>query len=102
DGTAIDGEILPWRNGVLPFAKLQTRIGRKVLTKKILDDVPIAIVAYDLLELNGADIREKPLAWRREQLSKLIASTGTSYGLIISPTVHADSWQSLALAREGS
>ena len=36
DGTAIDGEILPWRNGVLPFAKLQTRIGRKVLTKKIV------------------------------------------------------------------
>ena len=32
EGTAIDGEVLPWRDGApLPFAQMQRRIGRKVL-----------------------------------------------------------------------
>jgi DNA ligase-1 len=62
DGTVIDGEILPWRDGrPLPFAQLQKRIGRKNLTPKIRAEVPISLVAYDLLELNGNDVREQPL-----------------------------------------
>jgi DNA ligase 1 len=102
DGTVIDGEILPWRNGVLPFANLQRRIGRKVLTKKILEEIPVSIVAYDLLEWNAEDIRDKPLSHRRQLLVDLLSSIDTTDRLIISPTVSADSWQSLALAREGS
>lgn len=55
-GTVIDGEILPWRDGVvLPFAQLQRRIGRKSLTKKLLAEIPVIIMAYDLLELDGRD-----------------------------------------------
>ena len=59
DGTVIDGEILPFKNGLpLPFNKLQTRIGRKSLTQKQLKEVPVAFVAYDLLEWQGVDIRD--------------------------------------------
>ena len=38
EGTVIDGEILPWKDGVvLPFAQLQKRIGRKTIGKKLRD-----------------------------------------------------------------
>jgi DNA ligase 1 len=79
DGTVIDGEVLPYLDGnVLPFALLQRRIGRKTLTKKILSEVPAVIFAYDLLELNGADLRERPLSERRALLEEVIASLTTN------------------------
>src|SRR5262249_33589275 len=62
DGLVIDGEILPWKDGrPLPFAQLQRRIGRKALGAKILAEVPVALLAFDLLELDGHDVREQPL-----------------------------------------
>src|SRR5262249_31002695 len=66
EGTVIDGEVLPWKDGaVLPFAQLQRRIGRKTLGKKILAEVPVVLMAYDLLEHGGEDVRERELTWRR-------------------------------------
>ena len=63
DGTVLDGEILPWKDGrVLPFGELQKRIGRKTLSKKLLEEVPAVLMAYDLIEGGGDDLREKPLA----------------------------------------
>ena len=62
DGTVIDGEIMPWANGApLPFAQLQRRIGRTKLGPKILADVPVVLIAYDLLEVDGRDVRTEPL-----------------------------------------
>ncbi|MEM6770948.1 MAG: ATP-dependent DNA ligase, partial [Bacteroidota bacterium] len=47
DGTVIDGEILPFKDGQpLSFKALQTRIGRKNLNKKILRDSPVVLMAY--------------------------------------------------------
>ncbi len=40
---------------------LQTRIGRKNITKKQLQEAPISFFAYDLLEYDGEDWRDKPL-----------------------------------------
>ena len=52
EGVVVDGEVLPWKNGEpLPFAQMQRRIGRKVLGPRILSEVPVVMVAYDLLEL---------------------------------------------------
>src|SRR5678815_4838590 len=86
DGTVIDGEILPWRDGhPLPFAQLQRRIGRRNLTPKVRAEVPISLVAYDLLELNGQDVRERPMSWRREELSRLIQSTNAESRFLLSP-----------------
>jgi ATP-dependent DNA ligase len=74
DGTVIDGEILPWRDGaVLPFGDLQKRIGRKTLSKKLLQEIPVILMAYDLVEFDGTDLREQPLVVRRESLERLPA-----------------------------
>ena len=99
DGTVIDGEILPFKNDLpLSFNKLQTRIGRKSLTQKQLKEVPVAFVAYDLLEWQGIDIRDWPLQARRSQLAQLCA-TGSAV-LRLSPTVTVDSWEKLAEERQ--
>lgn len=102
DGTVIDGEILPWKEGaVMPFAQLQTRIGRKNLSKKILADVPAIILAYDLLEWDGEDWRSRPLTERRAQLEQLTAQVDHP-SLILSPLVHVESWDELARERDAA
>lgn len=73
NGTVIDGEILPYKDGqIMNFNDLQTRIGRKTVGKKLLADVPVIIVAYDLLEWKGKDIREMPFIERRKLLEDLV------------------------------
>ena len=99
DGTVLDGEILPWKAGsVLPFADLQKRIGRKTLGKKLLDDVPVVLMAYDLIEGAGVDVRDTPLSLRREQLESLAAAV-LSPALVLSPRIPFDSWDELAAER---
>jgi DNA ligase 1 len=104
DGTAIDGEVMPWRDGApLAFAQMQRRIGRKVLGAKILAEVPVALVAYDLLELAGEDVRERPLEWRRAQLEALVgAMPPASPALVLSPVVGSDDWEQLKQLRQES
>jgi DNA ligase 1 len=98
EGTVIDGEILPWRDGLpLPFAQMQRRIGRKVLGAKILAEVPIVLLAYDLLEWQGEDIREWPIELRREKLAGI-----AKHPMILSAQVPFESWEQLALLRQGS
>jgi len=71
----IDGEILAFVNGKpMPFHTLQKRIGRKTVSKKLQTEVPVIIMAYDLLEFNGEDIRESTYYTRRKELSALIDS----------------------------
>ncbi|MGB3617046.1 MAG: ATP-dependent DNA ligase, partial [Catalinimonas sp.] len=87
DGTVIDGELLPFRDGrVLPFGVLQTRIGRKKLTPKLLKEAPVVLYAYDLLEWGGEDIRAWPLSRRRAQLAELVAAVDLPV-LHLSPVV---------------
>jgi DNA ligase-1 len=72
DGTVIDGEILPWKEAnVLPFSLLQQRIGRKTVSKKLLAEVPVILMAYDLLEFAGEDLRQLPISTRRDMLTRL-------------------------------
>jgi DNA ligase-1 len=74
-GTVVDGEIVAWRDGApRPFAELQTRIGRKVLTPKVLAAAPVALIAYDLLEQDGVDLRERPQQERRARLEAFVAA----------------------------
>lgn len=102
DGTVLDGEILPWRErAVLPFAQLQRRIGRKALTLAILEEVPAALLAYDLLEYEGQDVRPRPLAWRRARLEDIVGAVGHER-LRLSPLVAGASWAELAAIREES
>ena len=103
EGTVLDGEILPWLNGSpLPFAQLQRRIGRKTLGKTILAEVPVVLIAYDLIEFQGRDLRTEAFEGRRSQLAKLVDSLNLPDRLLLSPSVEATSWEALAKAREGS
>ena len=129
DGTVIDGELVVWRHpptlaaeqahlldgaaleakvedeveryGIQPFALLQQRIGRKTLGKKLLEEVPVAVLGYDLLEWQGHDWRSRPQHERRAQLEQVIAACA-SPRLMPSPLLHGDSWQALAGQREAS
>jgi DNA ligase-1 len=100
EGVVLDGEILPWKDSApLPFAQLQRRIGRKALGAKILADVPVALIAFDLLELDGADVREQPLEWRRERLAGIVDRVAHPAALVLSPRVAAASWDELTNLR---
>jgi len=98
----LDGEIVVWRDGrVQPFAELQKRIGRKTVTKKILVEQPAAFLAYDLLEIEGVDIRAWPQWQRRERLEQVAIDAGSG-PLQLSPLVDAPDWASLATLRNES
>ena len=110
DGCVIDGEIVVWRKDVAlpedpgkvqPFADLQKRIGRKTIGAKLLRDVPVVLLAYDLLEFEGVDWRERPQTERRTQLDALIAQMPHPQ-LLPSPTLQGSSWADLASQREAA
>ncbi|MGN4065735.1 ATP-dependent DNA ligase [Burkholderia gladioli] len=108
DGTVVDGEILAWEPGAdtpLPFARLQPRITRKSLSKRVLADSPAALRAYDLLEEGGRDLRTEPLARRRarlEALAEALPAGEAGVALRVSPLVEAADWPALAALREQS
>ena len=103
DGTVIDGELLPWMDGKpLPFAQLQRRIGRKNLSQRIRTEVPVVILAYDLLEHAGQDMRAEPLSVRRSRLIETIGEANAESRILPSPIVPADGWSAIRLARESS
>ena len=102
DGTVLDGEILPWKDGaVLPFADLQKRIGRKTVGKKLLADVPVVLMAYDLVEFEGHDLRERPLSERRATLEGLAAEVADP-ALVLSERIPIEGWEELAQVRRTS
>ncbi|NWD79082.1 ATP-dependent DNA ligase [Pseudomonas reactans] len=101
DGTVIDGEIVVWKDAVQPFALLQQRIGRKTLSKKVLEDAPVAVLAYDLLEHQGDDWRNHTQAERRAQLEQVIAQCNQPV-LRASPLLTGATWEELAEQREAS
>lgn len=102
DGTVLDGEILSWRDGVLDFGELQQRIGRKIVSAKLMQEVPVILMAYDLLEYEGQDVREQPFSWRRLTLENLIGRSFHGNKLQISPVVTALHWDQLKSARSES
>lgn len=99
-GTVIDGEILAWEEGKpLPFAMLQRRIGRKRVEPTLFADLEIVVMAYDLLEAGGADVREQPLRDRRARLADIVEETQRrcpGLPLRLSPAVEVASWDEMA------
>ena len=98
DGTVLDGEVLVWPDADAPprpFQLLQQRIARKTLTKKILAEVPVVFVAYDLLEDGGVDQRAQPQHLRRARLQQRLAGSA----LRLSPLVQAPDWPAYAALR---
>ncbi|OJU82316.1 MAG: ATP-dependent DNA ligase [Chlamydia sp. 32-24] len=102
ENVVIDGEILPFLdNAPLPFGVLQKRLGRKKTTSQIIEQNPVILMAYDLLEYNGEDLRELPLIERREFLEGLIDKL--NHPLIkISPLINVNSWNELVLLKDNA
>ncbi|WP_444666690.1 ATP-dependent DNA ligase [Cereibacter changlensis] len=99
-GTVIDAEVLAWgQDTPLPFAALQKRIGRLVVPKKLLTEAPAHLLAYDLLEDAGEDLRSAPLAHRRARLEAIIGALPPGLPLSASPALSFDSWEALAEQR---
>lgn len=106
NGTCLDGEIIALPADFMnhlhphpaPFSTLQTRIGRKTLGKKILQDAPAGFIAYDLLEWDGKDIRNEPMGHRRTLLEKLFASI-VEPGFFLSEKLSFDTWEALMQIR---
>ncbi len=106
DGTVLDGEILPYKNGqILQFQELQRRIGRKTVGKKLLADVPVILQCYDLLESNYEDIRSKELRERRKLLVKTLGKIeDESAKNILRPTdlIEEETWEDVSERRKES
>ena len=101
-GTVLDGELLAWRDGrPLPFQQLQRRIQRKQVGRKLLAEVPVSFLAFDILEADGIDLRQSPLRHRREKLETLMQGLAppTSDHLRLSPRVDCVDRRDLEEAR---
>ena len=102
-GIVMDGEILAYKDGTpLPFNDLQKRIGRKTVPASLLKSAPVVMQAYDLLEHDCQDIRERPFMERRALLDRMIQALPPDAPVILSPQVPFGDWAELATLREAS
>ena len=88
----IDGELVPWRQGsVLDFASLQTRLGRVRPSAQLRSEVPVVLVAFDLLHAGGRDLLEVPLRERRARLEALALPDRTGERILLAHQASARS-----------
>ncbi|WP_421808148.1 ATP-dependent DNA ligase [Flagellimonas sp.] len=132
NGTVLDGELLPYPKGEIgTFKDLQTRIGRKNISRSLLEKIPVKLKVYDILEWKGKDIRNKTYLERRKILESVISTTlnhqdaerwslsarlpdgqevemsrsnssGNELPLLLSVRMQFDSWDEVAKEREKS
>lgn len=103
DGIVLDGEIMCFAEGKpLPFNVLQTRIGRKNITEKILKEAPVVFMIYDVLEFNDEDVRSKSLEERVELISNFKSQITNILSLKISEHIKFSDWDELKKIRESS
>jgi len=107
----LDGEILIWdeeKNCPKDFSFLQKRLGRKLPSTKIQKDLPVVFMAYDILEINGNDIRSKILSERRKILEeKFLNSTPENETIIfkrlqITKLLKIDNWEDAEEAKDSA
>ncbi|MBV7456301.1 ATP-dependent DNA ligase [Acidovorax sp. sif1233] len=111
DGTVVDGEMLVWlpdEPQPRPFADLQKRLGRKTLGPKLLRELPVVLVTYDLLEHAGQDLRQQPQEARRALLEATLQpdpaaiAPAAQPGLRLSTLLQGADWPDLARQREAA
>ena len=114
-GVVLDGEILIWHAGEAPaapgssgssgfpgsFAELQKRSARKSVSSKLQIALPAVLLACDVLEIDGFDVRHQPLQQRRRLLETLVQQVNAPQ-LQLAPVVVAGDWQQLAALRQQS
>lgn len=91
----LDGEILAVKEGsVLNFNELQKRLNRKNITKKMMEEIPVELFVYDLLELEGTDLREREMSSRRAMLEELLLNQNPEK-ISLSRAIDFDQWDEL-------
>ncbi len=96
----LDGEILPVKNNeVLNFNELQKRLNRKTISKKMLEEIPVSIYLYDILESEQEDLRNKLFGERRKILEDLFTQN-SHQGLYLSESISFQNWEDLPKIRE--
>ncbi len=102
EDAVIDGELVVARDAlVATFSDLQQRLNRKVVSAAMLRDHPVALMAYDLLQIGGEDLRALPLPMRRARLEGLVIAKAHPR-LMLSPAVPFGTWDELAGKRAQS
>jgi DNA ligase-1 len=73
----LDGEIVAWMSPgrARPFSVLQQRLGRKKVSERMLLDIPVAYVVFDVLYADGELLIDRPLRDRARVLDELLATT---------------------------
>ena len=102
DGTVLDGEIIPFKEGKIgDFNALQKRIGRKTVTVKLKEEVPVVLMLYDILEWERKDVRVLPLHKRQKYLSALYQQVkNDNLPLLLSEVMTFSSWEEVADERK--
>ncbi len=101
DDVVLDAEILAWDEPLpAPFALLQKRIGKLKPSAKLIQSTPLRCMAYDLLELNGIDLRALSYDQRRAHLATVLAHAPATIG--VSSIVKSSSWSELQVLRDGA
>jgi len=96
----LDGELLIVSDGkVRPFSDLQRRLNRKTAGPKLIAEYPAAVRVYDLLSLEGEDLRPLPFLERRGKLESFLRSLDNPK-LDLSPEIHVSNWADYAQARK--
>lgn len=96
EGCVLDGELICFGDTKpLSFNVLQTRIGRKNLTKKILEEAPAVFIAYDIMEFESKDIRHEEQQTRRKILENIVSAAGIPAVFKLSPLVEFKNWREL-------
>lgn len=108
DGTVLDGEVLAWREGagggaVRPFQELQRRLGRKDVQPGLFEETGAIFMAFDLLELEGADCRKRSFLERRAAMEEVVSSL-VARGLPVraSELIRENTWEEMARHRLGA
>jgi DNA ligase 1 len=104
----LDGELLVrgshqggGSGGAASFNALQQRLGRKVVSKKMLAEYPAFVRLYDVLILEGEDLRELPWHERRRRLEALMPRLPAER-FDLSAVVEAEHFEHLAEIRSGA
>ncbi len=104
----LDGELLVRgshqggeEGGAASFNALQQRLGRKTVSAKMLAESPAFVRLYDLLLLDGEDLRECPWTDRRAALEALLPRLPAEH-FDLSTIIPADSFADLATIRDGT
>ncbi len=106
----IDGELLvrgdaqggpEEQGGAASFNALQQRLGRKTVSKKMLAESPAFVRVYDLLAVDGNDLRGLPWTERRRQLESFVPRLADSH-FDLSQVIDANDFEDLATRRAGA